>query len=348
MVNKKAVTLEDIAERMGLSVQTVSKALRGKTGMSEETRQAIAATARELGYRTKGQRHSMVVERMPLIAGERRRFSYLMTGDSSFSRLNQLILQGAQERLSEFDHTVGIAIAPSRFADAAACEQWAEQQNLAYTDGLLLSPSIPPVMEERLLALPMPRILINFPPPAAEVDSIIWDVGTAVHQSVQRLFALGHRRILYVGRRSPHRGFAIRWQAFQTAMERGGLPVAEQEHIVSETDDRALWSEELVRKLQAMAATAIVSGLDYDLPWVYYACGLAGLRIPEDIALISLQDADGEAPAGLSRPQLLVREAGQRAAERLLWRLANSTLPYEHIRLQGVFIPGETANAVPL
>ncbi|MFS0722537.1 LacI family DNA-binding transcriptional regulator [Paenibacillus sp. 1P07SE] len=342
MVNRKTVTLEQVAERMGLSVQTVSKALRGKPGMSEETRQAVALTAREMGYRTKGQRHSMAVEQLPLIPGAGRRFHFVMTGEHAFSGLNQLILQGLQERLSEFGHTVSILMTPERFADEAACHAWAEQHSLGYTDGLFLSPSVTPDLEARLLALPMPRILINFPPHAAEVDSIIWDVATAVHQSVHQLLALGHRRILYVGHRFVHRGFAIRWQAFQDVMRSAGLPAMESEHVVDQITDRAWWSEELVSKLMALRATAIVSGLDQDLPWIYYACGSAGIRFPEDCSLISLQNTEHATMPGLSRPRLLVSEAGQRAAERMLWRLANPTLPYEQIRLQGTFVTGET------
>ena len=341
-MNKKTVTLELIAERMGLSVQTVSKALRGKPGMSEETRQAIAATARQLGYRTKGQRHSMSVEQLPLIPGANRRFSFVMNGDQSFSGLNQLILQGVQERLSEFGHTVAITVTPPRFADSKSFEEWTEQQNLAYMDGIFLSPSLTPDLEERLLALSMPRILINFPPHAAEVDSIIWDVATAVHQSVNQLMALGHQRILYIGKRVTHRGFTIRWQAFQAAMEHAGLLVDDHAHMVDEVTDRSLWSVELGRKLQVMQATAIISGLDYDLPWIYFACSSAGIRIPEDCSLISLQNAENQTMPGISRPRLLVAEAGERAAERMLWRLANPTLPYEQIRLQGSFFTGDT------
>ncbi|WP_020616549.1 LacI family DNA-binding transcriptional regulator [Paenibacillus daejeonensis] len=341
-MNKKSVTLELIAERMGLSVQTVSKALRGKPGMSEETRQAVAVMARQLGYRTKGQRHSMSVEQLPLIPGANRRFSFVMNGDQSFSGLNQLILQGLQERLSEFGHTVGITVTPPRFADNKSFEDWAEQQNLAYMDGIFLSPSLTPDLEEKLLALSMPRILINFPPHAAEVDSIIWDVATAIHQSVHQLLMQGHRRILYIGKRITHRGFTIRWQAFQAAMEHAGLAAEEHAHMVDEVMDRSVWSAELGRKLQAMQATAILSGLDYDLPWVYYACSSAGIRIPEDCSLISLQNAENQTMPGISRPRLLVSEAGERAAERMLWRLANPTLPYEQIRLQGSFFTGET------
>ena len=47
----KSVRLTDIAEKMGVSVVTVSKALSGKKGVSEELRAKIRRTADEMGYR---------------------------------------------------------------------------------------------------------------------------------------------------------------------------------------------------------------------------------------------------------------------------------------------------------
>ena len=47
----KAVKLADIAEKMNVSVVTVSKALSGQKGVSEEMREKIKAQADEMGYR---------------------------------------------------------------------------------------------------------------------------------------------------------------------------------------------------------------------------------------------------------------------------------------------------------
>ena len=47
----KSVRLTDIAEKMGVSVVTVSKALSGKKGVSEEVRAKIRRIADEMGYR---------------------------------------------------------------------------------------------------------------------------------------------------------------------------------------------------------------------------------------------------------------------------------------------------------
>ena len=46
----KQVRMADIAEKLGISVVSVSKALAGKPGVSEEMRAKVVALAREMGY----------------------------------------------------------------------------------------------------------------------------------------------------------------------------------------------------------------------------------------------------------------------------------------------------------
>ena len=48
--DKKRITLQDIADRTGYSVNTVSHALRGKNDISQETTEQIRLVAREMGY----------------------------------------------------------------------------------------------------------------------------------------------------------------------------------------------------------------------------------------------------------------------------------------------------------
>ena len=44
------VTLKQIAEKTGVSINTVSLALRGMSNISDETRERVVRAARELGY----------------------------------------------------------------------------------------------------------------------------------------------------------------------------------------------------------------------------------------------------------------------------------------------------------
>lgn len=61
---RKQVTLKTIAQQLGVTIQTVNKALKGKPGMSEATRQLIVETAEKLGYFTKEQIRSLRAERI--------------------------------------------------------------------------------------------------------------------------------------------------------------------------------------------------------------------------------------------------------------------------------------------
>ena len=49
----KNVTIQDIADRLGMAKSTVSKALSGATDISEKTRERILGCASEMGYQVK-------------------------------------------------------------------------------------------------------------------------------------------------------------------------------------------------------------------------------------------------------------------------------------------------------
>jgi LacI family transcriptional regulator len=344
MVNRKKVTLQDLAQELSLSVHTVSKSLRGLPGMSEETRRAVLELARKKGYRTKEQERSLAAEHIPFFSIKQRLFKLIVTREMQYSLMYQLILQGLQEKMGEVGHHVQTLMAPEE-TDAAICGEWMEQHRLDQAEGLFIPPVIGRPLERKLLSLPVPRILINFPPPAEKVDSVIWDVGTAIWQSVRYLISNDHRRILYIGDTVTHRGFGIRWRAFQEAMAEAGVIVESDRHVTGQFPGKESWVATVVAKVKEMRPTAILMAVQHDLAWIYYACSLAGLTIPGDCSLISLENGPNKLLPGLTRPDLLIRETGVRAAERMLWRIANPVQPYEHTLLQGPFISGETVTA---
>ncbi|WP_158606443.1 LacI family DNA-binding transcriptional regulator [Paenibacillus ginsengarvi] len=347
MRKKKSITLRELAKQLDLSVHTVSKALRGLPGMSEETRSEVIRKAQEGGYRTKDQERVHAVERIPLYsAGKPYRFGLVISDQSAAMELNQLIMSGLQSKLSEYGHTVEILIVPNIVEQGKTFDHWLALHPLEYLDGIFIGPMVGVEQEARLLQYRIPRILINFPGHAAEVDSITWDVGTAIHQSMRYLFAKGHRNIIYVGRREKHRGFIIRWQAFEQACAAAGLACLPEDHML-DYENQQHWNEQFIEKLRRLQPTAILCGVKTDLAWIYNACSVLGKRIPEDISLISMMHIEDQHVPELSRPVIRIRESGVRAAERMLWRLANPNHPYEHILLQGVLFEGATVRVAP-
>lgn len=343
VVNRKQVTLRSIADSLGLSLHTVSKALRGRPGMSEKTRTLIYQKAEELGYRTKDQLRGLAVEQIPIYRSKPRHFHFIVPALGQFHLHTQLI-EGLSGRLAEFGHHLTLLRAPAANWTEQSYTDWLEESGVAYSDGLFLPPMLDVRTEERICSLPLPKILLNFPPPAAEVDSIIWDTATAVHQSVRYLTGLGHRRILYIGNIELHRGFRLRFQAFREAMAERGLSAEPEQHLTA----AGLTHEQYGERLRALFTsatppTALLVGLEQDLTWVYETCREAGVPIPGQCSLIGLEHVPHPFLPDLTHPVLLVRETGIRGADRMLWRIANPALPYEHIRLQGGFEPGCTA-----
>ncbi|MFD0672443.1 LacI family DNA-binding transcriptional regulator [Cohnella sp. GCM10027633] len=340
MPRPKTVTLRTIASELNLTVHTVSKALRGLPGMSETTRRAVAERARELGYLTKGQEAGIAAERIPWANGKPRRFALLTGGDAPYFDQQS---EGARRRLNELGHALVPMRVPGGLSRPAELEAWLDRAGIRHTDGLFLTAGIAEPVETALLALDMPKTLINYPPDLAEVDSAVWDVEYAVHRSMEALHERGHRDVLYVGAIEPQRGFRLRWRAFVAAGTRAGLPPADPAaHMTGSAADREAWMERLRTILRAGGFTAVLCGIPGEAEWVHRAAGSLGLNVPEQLSLVGMEHEEPAFLPALSRPELIVREAGERAAELLLRRIANPTLPFEHVRLKGRFLGGDT------
>lgn len=379
MARRKKITLQTLADELGVSVQTISKALHGKPGMSAATRLAILRTAADRGYVTLEQMQALAVDKVSPYPVFARRFA-LIASEQSLN-YNRLLQQGLKERYLEFGHTVDTLLLTegarpvkqeADSPDAAdgwsagtagpeeeaagqgegmkpgAFAEWVDKHQLLHYDGIFIAPRLmPPETEERLLTLPMPRILLNYPPPLAPVDSVIWDVATAVHMAVAELVRHGHRSIMYVGDIESQRGFVLRWQAFGEAMRAHGLPVLPERHAIAGRGGHSRhWREELAERLQAHRPTAVLCGIDEEAAAVYDICSRCA-RIPAELSMVALLNEQTDHLPRFARPLLAIREAACRAADRMLWRIANPTLPYEHVRVRGEWVPGGTLAPAP-
>ncbi|MCS7462526.1 LacI family transcriptional regulator [Paenibacillus doosanensis] len=341
---RKKVTLNTIAKELGLTVQTVSKAFKGKPGMSEATRQSIFQTAEKLGYCTLDQIRSLRLDHITPYPNDRRRFVLAQTQESV--AYNRLLLQGLQDRFFSFGYQIELLMLPRELRERQIAK-WIEASGMTYADGIFIAPSIDSeAWESNLFQLQVPKILLNFPPPGVKIDSVIWDVYDAAYQSVAYLHSLGHRRIMYVGDIHKQRGFILRWQAFCYAMDRFGVGVDPALHSTGERTGPK-WRDQLMEQMVRHAPTAIICGINDEVPIVYDACRRLGWRVPERISLIGFlneQPDDSQLPP-FTRPLLPIHETGYRAADRMLWRIANPALPFEHIRIHCDLHLGSTSSA---
>jgi DNA-binding LacI/PurR family transcriptional regulator len=184
-----AVTIYQIAERVGLSPKTVSRILSGKAALHKpETRERVLQVATELGYRANSSARAMRRQRFGCV-------TLLLSNVRQRSVLPSAREDGIQAALGE--HDLHLMVAP--LPDAKLTDQGFVPRILREygSDGLLVNYNtrIPPRMETLLDAHNLPSVWINV---RRDSDCVYPDDLQAGRQAAERLLALGHRRIAFV------------------------------------------------------------------------------------------------------------------------------------------------------
>ncbi len=148
-----------------------------------------------------------------------------------------------------------------------------------------------PVLDQ-LLHRDVPMVLAEFRPDDPKVSTILLDYNTGIRQAVNHLAELGHRKIAFLA--GPHKlhSAITRENDFRTAMEAAGLPIHPE--WVIECDHTLKGGVAGFGRLHALASrpTAIVCSNDMTAIGVLRAAYTQGLRVPQDLSVIGLDDID--------------------------------------------------------
>jgi LacI family transcriptional regulator len=138
----------------------------------------------------------------------------------------------------------------------------------------------------------IPIVLAEFKLANKKVSTILLDYTTGIRAAVDHLASLGHKKIGYLA--GPHKlhSALTRENDFHTAMQLTGLPI-EKKWII-ECDHTLKGGVAGFGKLQALASrpTAVLCSNDMTAIGVLRAAYMAGLRVPQDLSVIGLDDID--------------------------------------------------------
>ena len=246
------VTLKQIAEKTGVSINTVSLALRGMSSISDETRERVVRAARELGYH----------KQLKTPAG-RRNLCLVSTGmhlqDSYFyMEFYQLFLSYA----SAHGYTM------------LAMEDMKEEmfQNL-YQSGL-------------------PVVAVGARYYKSPVCTFIEDNQMAAHQAVRFLLESGYTRIGFAGSPLHSIAFSERYFAFRQACYTAGLSVRPDDEWLELMPEHGVAENErqILSRLDAGADLPEAFFCAHDLLAISMmkVFRQQGLRVPQDVALIGV------------------------------------------------------------
>lgn len=305
-----SVTIDDVAEAAGVSIRTVSRVLNASPNVGEETRVAVQAIIKQLGYSPSSRARALASGRSYLIA---------VVQDDPNAQVIGALQRGIVEVCSE--HGYELVVHPVRFGDpniAVGIEKFVQRSRV---DGLIV---LPPTSEisaipERLTALGVPSVGIASISVPAYPSMLISDERAATAELGRHLLELGHRRIAMI-EGPPH---------FRSAQERkagflAALAASDQTLDVQQRDGDYSFESGLAAatSLLAMASppTAIFACNDIMAAAVVKAAREAGVSIPGQLSVAGFDDSDlasmiSPALTTIRRP---LRDMAKAATEQLL------------------------------
>jgi LacI family transcriptional regulator, repressor for deo operon, udp, cdd, tsx, nupC, and nupG len=273
------VRLKDIAEQAGVSVMTVSKALRDAPDVSEATKARLKELARQLGYVPDSSAQGLRNRTTKL-------FGLIIPSMANpiFARLVLAIEERAFE--AGYDLLLGYTLHNTE-REEKCIRRFLSRR----VDGLFISPVYrleqeAPIYRE-LLARKSPVVLLGHNAPfCAQFVNVATDDVSAAHAMTQHLLQLGHRRIAFFAGPPATPWTRERFEGYRRALRQAGIEVDEKLIFQAgrTAEDGTKAAMQMINESSDATAVQAVNDL--------VAAGCAevllkqGIRIPQEVSVV--------------------------------------------------------------
>ncbi|WP_226670387.1 LacI family DNA-binding transcriptional regulator [Metabacillus litoralis] len=335
----KKITMQHIADYLGVSKFVVSKALSGKEGVSATTRDKVLDAASKLGYFTQenAKEESLSLQHHEVKANTKNNNVVLVLMpnirfQSKTSNYWGRILDGIRENLEKYFS--GVVVLTENNIDSL--------ENILNPRGFVGVISIGVVSTALLLEvkqLNIPIVMVDYEEPSIRCDVLYNNSFDHSYQLTNYLIGLGHEKLQFIGDKNYSRSFQDRWLGFRHAMELNNLEVAKNQ-VVHSTDDKQLIIEIqswLSIQTEQSMPTAIVCCNDNMALRVISEVKATGLKVPEDVSVTGFDNMDYSytTTPTITTVNIAKKDLGIRAVEMLVRRLKDKEKPFEKVLLNG-------------
>ena len=320
------LTLEEIAELTGVSRSTVSRVVNEQPNVRDQVRERVWQVVQQTGYQPHAAARSLVTRRTHIIGTIIPEAVTKLFTDPFFP----LLLFGVTETCNAHKYHLMLSLFNGPADQEELYRRIVGGGNL---DGVLVaSAHVDDPLFPKLLQDGVPFVLVGRHPDE-RVNYIDVDNVGGARMAVEHLIRLGHTRIATItGPLSMAHG-EDRLVGYRQALEAHHLPVDEK--LIVEGDYTEPSGSMGAQRLLPASPTAIFAASDMMAVGALKALREAGLRVPDDIALVGFDDlriAAAVEPA-LTTVRQPIERLGSMAVDLLLDLIANSPNGQSPVRM---------------
>ncbi|MEK4512175.1 MULTISPECIES: LacI family DNA-binding transcriptional regulator [Paenibacillus] len=335
----KKITMQQIADHLGVSKFVVSKALSGKGGVNETTKERVIQAASQLGYFTQksGYVKNIVPTSIPLSTDPNQGTVLVLMPNIRFQNKDSLywgkVLEGISRELELRSLGMIIVSEPrgDHFLQAINPEGILGMVGVGQIETSLL-------LEAHRTGFPM--VLVDHEDYLIPSDTIFANNPDGIARIVNHLIGLGHRDLHFLGNASFSRSFRDRWIGFRSTLEDNGLKPQEDhdDMLMLEGIETGQFQERFIewaqRRIDSKTLpTALVCANDLIAITVTTVLNSLGLTVPDDISVTGFDNIDDSlrSQPALTTVNVPKEQMGQRAVRMLMDRLSNPGMAQEKI-----------------
>ena len=322
-MSEKRPTMRDIARELGTSAVTVSKAMAGKTGMSDDLRSKILQKATEMGYEYPNNRPVALREHLEigiLIP------DWYFSPDSFYAEVYKRLIR----KLADLGH-FGLLEILDRESEREL--RLPSLMTTKHVDGLILLGESSKAYYRKVAQSGLPVVLLDFYDEQANADAVVGDNAYGTYRLTSHLIRQGHREIGFVGNIKATSSIMDRFLGYFRAMLMNDLKIREEWILSDRTEDGEVQKPVLPDKLP----TAFVCNCDLTARTMISLLQERGYDVPGDISVTGFDDypQGGERDLPLSTFRVNTNGMIDLAVKTLLERCNGEKKPFGRMIVSG-------------
>ncbi len=335
-----AATIYDVAKKAGVGIGTVSRAINNSPQINPNTKERILSVARELDYQPHALAQSLARKKTFTIASVVPFFTnyffieLLRSVQHALSQSNYDLILYSVDRMDRSDTTLERVLSERR------------------SDGILIiSIGLNDAYAAKLIAANIPVVLIDHM--HFQIDSIAIANREGAYSATEHLIRIGHERIGMIDGHLSSYPAVLRLEGFKKAMLENNLVFDDRYLVICDAkagehgfNEAAgyMAMKRLIAQNETLP-TALFVASDVQALGVMRAAKEAGLRIPEDVALVGFDDIEFAKFVGLTTMRQPIALMGQMAVDRLMARIHGEQNGDFHHKLKAELIIRETCGS---